>query len=385
MSSALLRETAASGRGDSDEVSVIIEGKELTGWEAASIEMAVDHIADGFSLDGPWDWTRKELRAAVRPFGYQSVQLFIGNDLYLTGRLDRVGPKLDAKDRSINVQGRSLTGQLADCSHRGDLEFSNLALSTICRKVCAPFGVAVRADNDTDAIPEARAEYGQGAADFLNSLAAPHNMLLNCSYWGELVLTWGAALINRTPGARLREGEYPVESVESDFDSTKRFSRYEVATQFAGYPDIVDVALDSSVSVYRPHLQAAAEAAASPDDAEALAALDAEGGKGETAAQARSKAAKARTASRLRVAALAESCSVTVGVAGWRRPDGKRWAERQTVTLYAPSAMIYHEVPWLIAGVTLKLDVSGGRSTMLRLVLPETYSGSIPKDTPWLD
>jgi prophage tail gpP-like protein len=369
-----------------DIVGVIIDGKELTGWEAATIDMAVDHIADGFSLDGPWDWARKELRAAVKPFGYQAVQLYIDDDLYLTGRLDKVGPKLGAADRTINVQGRSLTGVLADCSHKGQLEFKDLALSTICRQVCKPFGITVRADNDTEKFPEARAEYGQGAADFLNSLAAPRNILLNCSYKGELVLTWGNALVGKAPGARLIEGEYPVESVEAEYDATKRFSLYEVATQFAGYPDIIDTARDSTVTVYRPRLSAAADAAASPEDEEALDALEAEVGaaKGQSAAKAKSMALKARTAARLRAASLAESVSISVGVTGWRRPDGMRWAERQIVTLLAPSAMFYKEVPWLIAGVQLKLDVSGGRSTTLRLVLPETYSGLMPKDVPWV-
>ena len=373
-----------------DEVRVVIDGKELTGWEACSIDMAVDHIADGISLDGPWDWARKDLRQVVRPFGYQRTEVYIDDDLYLTGRLDKVGPKLSAGDRVINVQGRSLTGQLADCSHKGNSdgsgwEFSNLALSTICRRVCKPFGISVRADNDTAPIPEARCNYGQGAADFLNAVAGPRNILLNASYKGELVLTWGASLVNKTPGARLVEGEYPVEAVDAEYDSTKRFSIYQVATQFAGLPDIIDTARDASVTLYRPRLSVDSDAQASPEDQEALTALENEvkTAKGQTASQAKSMALKSRSASRLRVACLSEAVSVNVAVTGWRRPDGKRWAERQTVTLLAPSAMIYKEVPWLIAGVVLKLDVSGGRSTTLRLVLPETYSGTLPKETPW--
>jgi len=359
-----------------DQVRIIIDGKELSGWTGCSISMAVDQGADAFSVDGPWDPERQELRAAFRPFGYQRVQLYLDEDLYLTGFIDKIAPAISASDRKVNVQGRSLTGQL-DCSIFGDLEFYNLTLAQIARKLCKPFGVSVRADNDSAAIPEARAEYGQGVFDFLNSLAAPRNILLNCSYKGELVLTWGNALVGRDPVARLIEGEWPIESVSAEYDSTKRFSLYRVATQFAGVADVIDTAYDNGVGVYRPRLMAAVDAVASPTDETSSETLDAQ------EAAARDKAVKSRTAARLRAEALAASGPVSATVSGWRRPDDKRWAERQVVTLLAPSAMIYREMPWVIAGVQLTEDVSGGRKTSLRLVLPETYSGTMPREVPW--
>jgi prophage tail gpP-like protein len=373
---------------NTDEVRVVIDGKEFKGWEGVTIEMAVDHIADAFSITAPWDPGRKELREAFRPFGYQKAELFIDDEKLLTGRIDKVTPSLEAKDRRANLQGRSLTGVLADCSHDGDLEFGNnaLTLADIARQVCKPFKVAVRADNDTATIQEVRAEYGQVAADFLNSIAAPRNILLNCSYDGELVLTWGATLLNKMPGARLVEGQYPVESVDSDFDSTKRFSVFKAATQFAGQ-NFLDISYDSTIRVYRPHLSAVQDTDASPEDVVASTVFenDIAGQRGQSFAGATAKSPKSHAAARARAASLAESISVNVSVTGWRRPDGKRWAERQVVTLLAPSAMVYKEAAWLIAGVTLKLDASGGRSTSLRLVLPETYSGTMPKVIPWLD
>jgi prophage tail gpP-like protein len=338
-----------------DDVRIVIDGKEFTGWEAATITMAIGQIADAFSIDGPWDWNKSELRTALRPFGYQRVELYIGNDICLTGRMEKPKPSLSATDRKINIQGRSLTGPLAECSIDGDLEFSGLTLAAVARRVCSPFGISVRADNDTPAIPEARAEYGQVAGDFLNSMAASRNMLLNCSYKGELVIASGAALSGKVPVADLVEGEGMVLSVDPDFDGTKRFSKYGVATQFAGVPDIQGSRTDPSIPVYRPHLEAAGETDTDPG----------------------------ATAARLRVKAIVESCIIAVSVIGWRRPDGKLWAERQAVTLLAPSAMIYKKVPWIISQAQFKLDGSSGRITTLNLVLPDTYSGNMPKEIPW--
>jgi prophage tail gpP-like protein len=363
-----------------DEVRVVIEGKELTGWEGVTIDMAVDHVADAFSITAPWDPDRKELQDAFR--GYNHVEIWIDEKKYLTGRIDKADPDLESSDRKINIQGRSLTGILVDCSHDGEAVYNNLALSTLCRQVCKPFGLKVRADNDTAPILECRPEYGQKAADFLNSVAAPRNILLNCSYLGELVLTWSNALITKAPCARLIEGEWPVESVGGSRDWTKLYSIYQVATQFAGVPDVIDTARDKNVQIYRPLFMSGMDAVQSPEDQAALDTLESEfaEAKGETAAQTKSKMMKARTAARLRAQAIAEACPISVKVTGWRRPDGQRWAERQIVTLKAPSAMVYEEIPFLISGARFSLDVSGGRSVTLNLVLPETFAGVLPKD-----
>ena len=115
----------------------------------------------------------------------------------LSGRIDKVEPS----GGIITVQGRALTGILGDCSIEGELEHSGLTLGQIARKLCAPFGLSVRVDRDTTAIEVARAEYGQSVADFLNSLAAPRNILLNSSYSGQLVISSADDLPGKTPVA----------------------------------------------------------------------------------------------------------------------------------------------------------------------------------------
>lgn len=339
----------------SDDVRLVVEGKEFRGWTGVTIEMAIDQVADAFSLSMPYDSDRAELRDAFRPFGYQCVQVYIDDDLLITGRVDKVEAKSDAGDRTLTVQGRSLTGALVDCSIDGALEFSGLALSTIARQVCRPFGLTVRADNDTDALEVARAEYGQSAAEFLLSLASPRALFLNSGYDGKLVISWARSLVNRPPVAALIEGQHPLLSVEASFDGTKRFSVHKVSTQFAGEVDITGQASDAGVPLYRPHLVAAGDADTDPSV----------------------------TAARSRTASIGASVAVSAGVSGWRRPDGKRWAERQIVTLRAPGAKLTTERNWLTAGVTLKMDASSGRTADMRLVMPEVYAGSAPAVLPW--
>lgn len=337
----------------SDQVRLIVGGREFAGWTGVTISMAVDQVADAFSVSAPFDPDSAEIRAAFLPFDYTSVQLYIDDDILLTGRVDKIDAG-DESGRKLTVTGRALPGQLVDCSIDGPLEYTGLTLAAIARQLCRPFGITVRADNDTAAIESARAEYGQTVAEFLNSLAGPRNMLLNSSFDGKLVISAGSRYSSAPVVAALAEGKAPLLTVAASFDGTKRFSLYKYATQFGGVPDISGSVQDTRIPIYRPILTVAEDA-----DADFRA-----------------------TAGRMRVRAYSEAIGVNVKINGWRRPDGLRWADRQIVTLIAPGAMLYTETKYLVASVAYKMDESG-LFTDLRLVLPETYSGSAPGATPW--
>lgn len=339
----------------SDVVRLIVEDREFTGWTGVTISMDIDQMADAFSLTAPFDPERAELREAFKPFGYQRVQVYLDDEILITGRIDKIEPDANAQDRTFTVQGRSLPGALVDCHIDGKLEYSGLALSTIARQLAAPFGIQIRADNDTNPLETGRAEYGQTIEDFLRSLAAPRRLFLNSSYDGKLVISWGSTLTARDPVAALVEGKGSWLSIQTAFDGQKRFSRYVVASQYAGQPNIEASVTDEDIPVYRPQLMVSKDMDTDP----------------------------AVVAGKARTAAITEAVGIKVAVSGWRRPDGRRWAERQVVTLKAPSAMLYTERRYLIAGVSLQLDVNSGRTTTLRLVFPEIYAGAMPEVMPW--
>lgn len=313
--------------------------------------MNIDTIADAFSVSAAFDHEKKDIRDTFRPFGYQRVQVFIGQDIVLTGRIDKIEPS----GGNITVQGRALPGILGDCSIEGELELSGLTLGQIARNLCAPFGVTVRVDRDTGIIEVARAEYGQKVAEFLNSIAAPRNMLLNSSYSGQLVISSADDLPSKNPVANLEDAVAPLLSVSASFDSTARFSSYTIATQFAGESDLSATSKDAGIPIHRPLRQAV-------DDAEQD--LDV-------------------TARRARSMGYASSIGVQANIAGWRRPDGKLWAERQAVNLRSPSSMIYRQTKYIIAGVTYTLEESQ-QTSGFRLVDSATYSGAMPRVEPWV-
>lgn len=369
----------------SDVVRLLVDGMEFTGWTGVSISMDVDQMADAFSLSAPFDPERADLRAAFKPFGYQKVELYLDDEILITGRIEKVSPEISADDRTINIQGRSLGGVLMDCSIEGKLERSGLALSTIARELCNPFGIEVRADNDTNPLETARAEYGQTPEDFLRSLASPRRLFLNSSYDGKLVISWGPTLAKKEPVAALVEGEPPLLSVSTDFDGQKRFSRYSVATQYAGEPNIG--ATETDGSLIEAILAAFQKKPTEPEQLQSVTTLISNTGipiyRPKLVTASDMDANPSLVAAKARTEAFTSSVAISCKLAGWRRPDGKRWAERQMITLRAPSAMLYKERRYLVAGVTLRMDANNGRTTDMRLVFPEIYEGKTPEVLPW--
>ena len=356
-------------------VAIQIGGRSFTGWDEVAIEMAIDQCADGFSLSAAYDPDRADLAAAFRDGIYNTCTITIDGEAVLTGRVERIDAESNADDRTIKVQGRSLTAPLVDCGIDRYLQFQLFTLAGLCRLVCKPFGIAVRADYNTGDIEAATAEYGQTAFDFLNSVASPRNFFLNSSYKGELVITDATALLHLPVVAALIEGKTPLLSVATENDGTKRFSVYKLATQYAGEPDRVGQAIDSSVPIYRPHLAMVGDINFAPD-------LPAAAAKKAMAAEAFADNPNA-SAARARTMAFASSFSARATVIGWKTPNGLRWHERQIVTLYAPGAMLSTEMRYVIAGIIFKLHPDTGERVEMRLVLPELYAGGMPKALPW--
>lgn len=337
-----------------DTLRVVVDGTELTGWTGATLTMGIDVVADAFSLSVPFDKASAEMARVLKPYGYQAVDLYLGPDIIARGFLDQIDSTFGEDGRLLTIQGRSATGQLVDCSIDGPLQYEGLTLSSIARELARPFGIGVRADADSPAVDLARAEYGQSPVDFLNTMARPRNLYLGSSFDGRLVIWSGASLTSAPVRAALEEGRAPVLSVSSRFGGTERFSVYKAATQFADEPDPVGSARDSGVTRYRPHLATISDCDADPD----------------------------ATARKLRSEGLAHSLSVSVSLAGWRRPDSALWSERQIVTLRAPSALLSTPARYVVAELTHTLE-AGTKTTSLSLAPIAAYSGGILEVSPW--
>jgi len=357
----------------SDVVKIAVNGIEFAGWESLTITRSLDSVADAFSLSAPFDPDNQQIRSAFRPFGYQRAEIKIDDETILTGSIENVSPSTMANERIINVQGRSFTGALVDCSIDGvGYEFGGLSLLQVAQKICQSFGIqvtsavgsgpvlktalgAVSLAEASTALDESRAQPGQTAYSFLNGLAQDASLMLTSDVQGRLVIT--KIQPSTQPVASIVEGDGPVISVSAQYNGTSRYSQYKVLQQQDGAPDLSGTATDSGVPVYRPKTDVGS---------------DSDAGNVTKAAQWK------------RALALAESVEVTAVVAGWRTRAGQVWTPGMSVTVKAPGAYILNEAPFVVAEATLTLDADQGRTTSLRLVLPATYTGEMPGSYPWV-
>lgn len=369
---------------DPDEVTITIGAHEFAGFDEFTLESSVDNLADGFVFTAPFDPSNADWDAQTDPFKYQGVQIKIGGELALTGILDK--PKfVDGVEAStVTLEGRSLSGQLIDCSiDASDYEFTGLKLSEIARKLCKPFGIAVVVGVDTvekrvtvndvkmsatyggrdyaynetvleNTLQEAKAKIGQKAYDFLNSLANRKRILLTSDPSGRLVLRQPAG--TSKPVGAIIAGTSPYISGEATYDGSARFSLYKVLYQEPGTPDVIGEASDPGVRLYRPLVDTESES-------EALDTVS--------------------PVQFVRAHALAKCVGITVTLAGWRNAAGLLWRKTDVVTLLAPKLKVKKESAFVVAGVTLKKSAKDGKTAVLRLVLPGTYTGQLPGSYPW--
>ncbi len=345
----------------SDEVSIKVGGQSISGWTGVTIEQAIDNCADAFSISAPFDPDRKDLRERFKPFGYQPCEVYIGDDLIITGRIEKVEPSQSETEQMITVQGRNKTGVLVDCYiDEVGYQYDGYALSTVIIQITKKYGIEVWAENDTDPIPECAAEPGQKIFDFLAKLSESFGLFLSSNEKGWLVLSYPPKAAE-IPVASIVAGQSPYIGGSASYDGSIRFSRYKIIASNYGAKPQADVADDPMKDIH----------------GELIYRHSVEAIEGTVPKK------KKTTAEHKRALALARSASINVTVSGWRDGNGALWKKGSTITLLAPALMVYTETAFVVAGVTLKIDESDGRIADLRLVLPQTYADKMPEVYPW--
>src|SRR6185437_14980209 len=97
-----------------DELVIVTGGKHLSGWKSARVERGVERLPSGFSLDVTEFYPSDPGLAVLEPFS--PVQIYLGDDLVLTGYIDLYGPDLERERHPVICEGRSKTEDLVDCS-----------------------------------------------------------------------------------------------------------------------------------------------------------------------------------------------------------------------------------------------------------------------------
>lgn len=99
---------------NSDEVSIQVQGTNLRGWESVSITRSCESIPNAFQVTASPEFLSGPGRALTQPG--QPCKVLIGNDLVITGWIDRRTISTTAESHEITITGRGITRNLVDCS-----------------------------------------------------------------------------------------------------------------------------------------------------------------------------------------------------------------------------------------------------------------------------
>ncbi|WP_107885564.1 phage baseplate assembly protein [Neisseria elongata] len=288
-------------------VTLLINGKTHGQWTNYDIVSDLLTPADDFSvtLGRPVDAKPDTVRAGDK------VEVRVGGDTVLSGRIDRVQTVTEKGGKTLTIQGRDDAGVLLDCS-APLFNAQDMDLNQIIEKIVKPLGLAkIRIDAaKTDKTHKVQIEPGSRAWDALLEYAEANGLWPWLEPDGTLVIGGPdytaapvAELVLRTNGQNNN-----IKRLEVNRDMASRYSEVTVLAQsHSGKNNIKATAKDESVKLHRPLI------VTEPD-------IDSQ-------AQAQRKAKKRLADSRL------EGLTITATVQGHRTDDGTLWQPGQRINV----------------------------------------------------
>lgn len=335
------------------------DGRRFGDWSEIELSIGIDSYRCA-SLSGPWDPERKDLRAAFEPLAFPEVTVAIGDELFLTGKVQDVAPSVDASQSSVGLTAYSTAFWLTEVCAAPDVpaEFNYLDLKQIAVVAAGhTLGLVVNLDGPPGAkFSRVKVERDSEVHGFLAELALQRGFVVSDTASGDLLFRSEGP--TGSPVARL-SGQ-PIGRVSAQFQPGKWFSHITGrACKRAGQENGSKYTQKNKLyrSSFPRHHCASVGNTGSADVPRATKAM----------------------VGRM-VASVATYTAEDLPT--WRDPSGKLWAPNTTILITAPGAMIYSETELLIRAVKFK-QKGDEETASLELVLPGSFGGTQPSRLPW--
>lgn len=365
-------------------------------FKRVSIHQSIEKIAGSFSIDVSGGWNQAFENAIYKGM---SATIRIGNEVLVTGYMDRVGIDITPTSHAIELDGRDKTGDLVDCS-APPREWVGMSFEHVATELCKPYGIElyrqvqtgpagyitpdptaepcpiVKCDNGGDKLPRKATNTGETVHRTLEKLAKIQGVLLISDGKGGLIVT-RAGLGGRADDV-LAMG-YNIKSIKLDESFMGLYSEITVKGQANGATSTAAGSQTfTSVQTVKPSAtvkrQEPAKGVSVVDTASSTKNASTVGRYRPLIITADSQADAKRCADRAAWeigVREAKSKRITVVVQGWRQRDGSLWRINTLVRLKCP--WVREDEDMLIASCEYKLDASGGTTTQIELVPPMAY------------
>jgi prophage tail gpP-like protein len=206
-----------------DELTLYLGGSAISGWNDIRLTLRAEGFPNDFDIGlssrGPGGETKTVVQAG------QVCTVKLGDDLVITGYVDRDIEEGSAVDHRLGVVGRGKTEDLVDCSAEwpnGMITGAN-ALE-VATKLAKPYGITVGVDPGP-AIPQFNLNYGESAAEIIQRVTRSAGLLAYEDATGTLILAQ-AGKVKAASGATYGGDKGNVQSWSVMNSMDQRYSEY---------------------------------------------------------------------------------------------------------------------------------------------------------------
>lgn len=333
---------------DKNSLTIIIDNREVLYTSARAIR-TMNTVADACSFRIAWTPGKdKKLDALLLPNSYPDAQVFIGNELIISGALYSVAPDVSKEGITVQCEVFSYTADLIDSTMPKPYEANKITLKARADQLLQPFGIKSVFESgigDLKRFDRVTADRQDKVFNHIASLAAQRGLLLSSTPTGDLLFT--KAKTGQKPVGTIESGGmYPL-SWGAKFDGRANFNSITAFGESPGNSNKSATVVDDNI----PRSRFISFKADETTDGDI-----------ETAANWR------------RSKNNAASLTIPFPVFGWYAPDSTLWKENTLVTIKSPEIFCPNGFTFLIEQVEYIVEKSG-LTTTLSIVPPTVYTG----------
>ncbi len=335
---------------EQDDLTLTINGQAISGWTDIRVTRGIERLPSDFSI-GMTELYPGELDAVITQPG-APVVVSIGQDVVITGYVDRFIPSLSADEHSIRVMGRSKCCDLVDCAAEwpGGQISGSTALG-IAQKLAAVYGIGVDCTvSGLPVIPQFNLMLGESAFEVIERICRYSALLAYDQPNGNLLL---AQLATVKAASGFVQGQNVI-SASVEYSADQRYSNYQaflqavdVFTDLGEGGNLLANVSDPNVSRHR-----------------GLVLIAEAGGGGNQIAQQRALWEMARRAGHSQV--------VTIVCDSWRDSAGTLWAPNTLAPVDLP-ALKLGTTELAIGQVTYARTEDNGTTATIVLMPPDAF------------
>ena len=367
-----------------DSVTVVI-GKIATvydAWKEIKIQRSMEQVSSSFIISLADKWRETNDLWPLKPGA--PIAIKIGKENVLNGYIDTMNVDIKNDDRTVEISGRDLTGDLVDSSaFTSPGTYKNIKVDALAKKFATDiFGIKVTAEVDVgDSFKKFTVKQGETVFEMLERAAKLRGLLLISDNDGNLIITnrsggnadvssgsttapslknlvaqtsFTVTAASESSTVALIQGENIIEA-KASYDYSDRFQTYLVKGQ-AVSSDTFNGKKNTSVSAVARDLTI---------ERSRTKIIIADGTVDKSSAQKR--------ANWEAIVRASKAVDVIVKVQGWKQTQGgKLWKPNILVSLEAGFIGL-QGIKLLVTSVQFTKSIDEGTVTMLKLTRPDAY------------